>query len=289
MYSGYQIAAELLQHKGKHFKAVCVGYAHENHLVHLLKQKGASCVKMSIVDGEDAIADVYRKADVVVVVPPVCDDRWGEGACIFVSAAAKAQVKGLVLCSKVGAGEMRSLPALAPLHKLEEAFDMAKGQVGVASLLRCSLHIDLLWLFRRQIAKEHGICLASKHDARFAPLAGADAAAALCHMLVDPKVPAGIYNLTGPQPLTFECIARSAASLIDEEIHFKQVSREEMIQYLTQHEELCRGSIHFVADMLEAVSQGILDKHTDDLVKLLGKKPMTVDRYLEKNAGDFRP
>ncbi|KAJ2800453.1 hypothetical protein H4R20_004056 [Coemansia guatemalensis] len=289
MYAGFQIACMMLKHKGKHFEEVYAVYFEENHLVHELKKHGACCIKLAIADGADKVAKAYSKADVVVVVPPVSDEKWEEDACVFVSAVEKAKVKGLVLCSKIGVEKMGGFRMLEPLLKMEQAYEKVKGEVEAASLVRCSLHIDMLWLFRRQIASEHSIKLPASPDAKFAPLAEADGAQGLYNMLVDPKFPTGTYELTGPKQVDFKTITEHAASMIDNSITYKQIGRQEMEEYLMQQEDVCENVVCFLADMLEAVSKGLVEKCGGDLEKLLGKQPMSVERYLEKNADSFKP
>ncbi|KAJ2310373.1 hypothetical protein IWW52_005435 [Coemansia sp. RSA 2704] len=289
LYAGYAIAKDLLQHRGKHFEHVYAAHFMDNDLVRRLVDKGAECVKLQIADGIDSIAEAYRKADVVVVVPPVSDDHWGQDSCVYVHAAAKAGVKGLALCSKINAVKMCKLPMLKPLHEMEKAFEEVKGKVEVASLMRCSLHIDVLWLFRAQIASKREICLSADAGAKFAPLVAADAARAMCHMLIDPNIPEGVYELTGPEKLDFKAVAHHAAKQIGEDISYKQINRKEMEQFLKEKIGMCDCHIAFIGDMLEALSMGLLDKHTEDLEELLGKKPMSVKKYLEKNANDFKP
>ncbi|KAI9472578.1 hypothetical protein LPJ78_004579 [Coemansia sp. RSA 989] len=287
IYPGFKIAQELLRHKGKHYEHVYAGYFQENELVRYLKQHGAHCVKLAIANGSDAIADVYRKADVIVVVPPINDDHWGQDSCVFVSAAEKAQAKGLALCSKINAEHMGEFSMLKPLHEMEKAFHEIKSKFKAASLVRCSLHIDMLWLFRSQIASEKKICLPAKGNARFAPLTVRDGARALCHMLIDPKFPAGLYELTGHELTDFDGVAHDAASILDSEISFKEVERKEMEDYLRG--KLGENNIRFMGDMLEALNKGLLDKRTDHLKDLLGKQPLSVKEYFEKNAHDFKP
>ncbi|KAJ2273441.1 hypothetical protein EV176_003322 [Coemansia sp. RSA 451] len=289
MYAGYQIALDVLQHKGKHFKCVYAVYFKENDMVHHLKKHGADCIKLAIADGADAIAKAYSKADVVVVLPPVSDDHWGKDSCVFVSAAEKAKIKGLVLCSKINADQLDNLPMLKPLIQMEQAYHDIKGKIKVASLVRCSLHIDMLWLFRDQIASDGKICLPTNGRAKFAPLVESDASHALCRMLIDPNIPAGTYQLTGPEQLDFETVAQHAASKLDEEITFNEIERKDMEQFLKDKVKLCDNHIGYIGDMLEALSKGLLDKCTGDLEQLLGKQPMSVKKYFEKNANDFKP
>ncbi|KAJ2015494.1 hypothetical protein GGI06_003293 [Coemansia sp. S85] len=184
-YPGYMIARELLKHSGKCFKEVHAGYFKEDKLVELLKHEGAHCVKLSISD-EKTICDAYGKADVVVVVPPVSDTHWGKGdCCVYLHAAVKANVKGLVLCSKINASKMRDMKMLAPFYAMEEALSQVKDQIKCVSMVRCSLDIDLLWLFRHEIAKEHTLCLPVDRDAKFAPLVMEDGAVPRRHLRAD--------------------------------------------------------------------------------------------------------
>ncbi|PIA17517.1 NAD(P)-binding protein [Coemansia reversa NRRL 1564] len=289
MYGGFQLARTMLQQKGKYFEHVYAVYFEENLLVKELKKLGACCIRLAIADGADPVVEAYSKADVVVVVPPVSDEQWGEDACVFVLAAEKAKVKGLALCSKVGVDKMSEFKMLEPLIKMEQAYNKVKGNFKAASLVRCSLHIDVLWLFRRQIALEHTISLPARSDAKFAPLAEGDGAQVLYNMLMDPKFPTGTYELTGAEQVDFKTIAHNAASMLDNSIRYKQVGRHEMEEYLKQQGDVCENFIGFVSDILEAVSKGLVEKCSGDLEKLLGKQPVSVKKYLERNADSFKP
>ncbi|KAJ2407871.1 hypothetical protein GGI10_004930 [Coemansia sp. RSA 2530] len=288
-YPGYMIARELLKHSGKCFKEVHAGYFKEDKLVELLKHEGAHCVKLSISD-EKTICDAYGKADVVVVVPPVSDTHWGKGdCCVYLHAAVKANVKGLVLCSKINASKMRDMKMLAPFYAMEEALSQVKDQIKCVSMVRCSLDIDLLWLFRHEIAKEHTLCLPVDRDAKFAPLVMEDGARGLYNMLTHAQFPAGIYELTGPEKLTFVDVAHKASSAVGKKIEYEHISRKDMEHYLHRQGEICENEICFIGDLFEAVSKSLLCEQTDDLKRLLSHEPTTVKKFLEKNSKDFKP
>ncbi|KAJ1644699.1 hypothetical protein LPJ64_003653 [Coemansia asiatica] len=286
MYSGFSIARTLL--KSKHYKHVCAGYFHENALVHHLKKEGANPEHLNVEHAEQ-IVRAYKKADVVVIVPPVSEHSWSEKSVAYVLAAKEAKVKGLVLCSKINIKEMANMPMLQPLAKMEEAYDQVKDHMKAASLVRCSMHIDVLWLLRHQIASEHKICLPVRHDAKCAPMAEMDGARALCNMLFDPKHKPGVYELTGPETMNFDDIAHQASSAIDSDIGYEQVDHQKFIEYLKHRKEISDNEIHFIGNILCAISDDKLDKQTDDLKKLLGEDPHTVKGYLQKNADDFKP
>ncbi|KAJ2892313.1 hypothetical protein GGI21_002228, partial [Coemansia aciculifera] len=269
---------------------VYAGYFKENKLVHLLKRHGAHCVHLSI-DDEKSICEAYEKADVVVVVPPVSDKHWGKGddCCVYLHAAAKAHVKGLVLCSKTNASKMHDMKMLAPLHVMEETLAKIKDKIKCVSLVRCSLHADLLWLFRHQVAKEHTLYLSVDKDAHVTPLVEEDGACAIYNMLTDEKFPAGIYELTGPEKLTFTDIAHRASSAVGKKIEYKHISRKDMERYLHHQGEICDNEVCFIGDLLEAIDKKLLCEKTDDLKRLLSHEPTTVKKFLEKNSKDFMP
>ncbi|KAJ2830587.1 hypothetical protein FBU31_002457 [Coemansia sp. 'formosensis'] len=284
------IAREILKHGNKDFKEVHVGYFKENKLIHLLKREGAHCVHMSIGE-EKTICDAYSKVDVVIVVPPVSDAHWGKGddCCVYLHAAVKAGVKGLVLCSKMNADKMQGLKMLAPLHVMEETLRKIKDKFRCVSLVHCSVDIDHLWLFRDQVAKEHKLCLPVDKDAKFAPFVAQDAAHGLYNMLTDEKFPPGIYELTGPEKLTFVDVVHKVSGAVDKNIEYEHISRKDMERYLHRQGEVCENEICFIGDIFEAVSMKMLCDQTDDLEKLLDHEPTTVKKFLEKNSKDFMP
>ncbi|KAJ2720448.1 hypothetical protein GGI07_004594 [Coemansia sp. Benny D115] len=288
MYDGYMICREMLKEKGKHFKRVCAGFCHENSLVHMLKKEGADIHKLSL-DDTDGIVKVYRNADIVIVVPPINEHRWGESSVGYVFAAKAADVKGLVLCSKINAKEMKHLPALEPLHKMEVAYEQVKDHMKAASLVRCNVHIDVLWLFRHQIAKERKLCLSADAETKFAPLTAMDGAHGLLNMLLHSKHKPGVYEITGPEKLTFKDVAHEVGKAVGKDVEYKEVSHQQVMEYLEHMHEVGKNEIEFICDMLKAVSKKMMDKKTDDLEKLLDKEPMSVKHFLKKNANDFKP
>ncbi|KAJ2376137.1 hypothetical protein IW150_002158 [Coemansia sp. RSA 2607] len=288
MYSGFMIVREFLKEKDKHFKHICAGYYKENHLIHMLKKEGADTCELTV-DKPEHIVDMYRKVDIVIVVPPVNEHRWGDSSVAYVLAAKEANVKGLVLCSKINVKELSEMKMLAPLCKMEEAYERVKSSMKAASLVRCSMHIDMLWLFRHQIAEKHKICLPIGKEAECAPLAQADGAHALCNMLLHSKYKPGVYELTGPEKLNFKDIAHEASSAIGVEINYEQIDSKQMEEYLKHHHEICENEIMFMCDLFKAISKNMLTKKTDDLKKMLDSSPHTVKSFLKKNARDFKP
>ncbi|KAJ1732912.1 hypothetical protein LPJ72_003146 [Coemansia sp. Benny D160-2] len=275
--------------KGGPFHKVVAGFYKENNLVHLLKQQGADVACLSIDDCSGIVSE-YKKVDVVVVVPPISDDKWCTGdPCVYIHAAEMAKVKGLVLCSKINIKELGNMASVKPLCKMEDAFEKVKSKIEVASLVRCSVHINIIWLFRRQIAVDSQISLSADKNARFVPLVEADGALGLCNMLVDPKFPPGTYELTGPEAVDFNGVAHSMSRAIDTDVSYNQIDRNAVVEYLKTKSHVPHNAAEFIGDMLDAVSNGLFDKKTDDLCKLIGKAPMSVKDYMHKNADEFKP
>ncbi|KAJ1943357.1 hypothetical protein FBU59_002936 [Linderina macrospora] len=288
-YPGYSIALELLRHKGKTFSDVYLTYYKETQLIHLLKQKGAHAIRLAASD-RSAIVSAYHKADIVVVVPPVSDEQFMHGGTeVFVDAAGEANVSGLVVCTKLNIEQLAELPALKPIKAYEDAYERTKGKVKYASLVRCPLHLDMLWLVRQQIAVEHKLRLPVDPQAKFTAIIEADGARALYNILVDEKFKPGTYELTGSEVLTFSHVARAASEVFGRAIEYAKVGKQELIEYLSKRSEVSENEAIFVVDMLEAVSRGYLSAKNNTLKDMLGKDPMDFVSYLEHNAKDFRP
>lgn len=88
--------------------------------------------------------------------------------------------------------------------------------------------------------------------------------------------------ITGPQALTYREMASRIGAAIGKTIRFEDVSDEEA------RPDVDRAYADALVDIWRAVREGRLATVTDGVQRVLGRKPVTFDRWAEENAAAFR-
>jgi uncharacterized protein YbjT (DUF2867 family) len=88
--------------------------------------------------------------------------------------------------------------------------------------------------------------------------------------------------ITGPQALTYGEMASRIGAAIGKTIRFEEVSDEEA------RPDFDRAHADALVDIWRAIREGRLATVTDGVQRVLGRKPVTFDRWVEENAGAFR-
>lgn len=88
--------------------------------------------------------------------------------------------------------------------------------------------------------------------------------------------------ITGPQALTYGEMASRIGAAIGKTIRFEEVSDEEA------RPDFDRAYADALVDIWRAIREGRLATVTDGVQRVLGRKPVTFDQWVEENAGAFR-
>lgn len=194
-----------------------------------------------------------------------------------VEAAKRAGVKHVVYTS---APKVDDSPlVLAPDHKATEEALAASG-LGY-TVLRHNWYTQLL-LASLPGAMKSGQLFSAAGTGRTAYVTREDCAAADAAALLSDFEGKRVLELTGPEALTVDDVARLASEVTGKPVAVVQVSEDQFAQGA-----IAAGLPEFVARFFAAVEtnvkDGALDVVSDEFEKLTGRKPTSVKAFLEAN------
>lgn len=195
----------------------------------------------------------------------------------FIAAAAEAGVRHIVYTSFVGA----AADAVFTLGRDHFDAEQAIRDSGMAfTLLRDQLYSDFLPL----LADEHGVIRGPAGDGRVAGVARADVADAAVAVLrdPDPNVDA-VYELTGPEAITMtEAASRLSAAL---KRPFSFVDQTEEQAYASRRGLSAeQWQLDAWVSTYTAIRDGTADQVTDDVRRLTGHAPRTLEQAVRPTA-----
>jgi NAD(P)H dehydrogenase (quinone) len=201
-----------------------------------------------------------------------------------IRAAAEAGVRHIVYTSFVNAGGAN--PALvAKEHGATE--DMLR-QSGLAwTALRDSQYSEAMAEVAAPIAIESGRWLASAREGRIGFVTRRDCAASAVAVLTTPGHENTIYNITGPELLSFRQVAALASEMSGKPVEYTVVDDEGMYRMFdvlgVPREAVDDHVVNRVPwssnDMVSferAIREGFLELLSDDFEKLTGRKPQSL-------------
>jgi uncharacterized protein YbjT (DUF2867 family) len=124
-------------------------------------------------------------------------------------------------------------------------------------------------------------------EGKTSPVAVADVARAVAALLANPHQHIGkIYHLTGPQSENMHFFAREYSKALGRTITFQDIPVEPWRDGLLQR----RLPVHVVkhlATMADLHRAGRYDRMSDDVFKLTGQRPLSVQEFVRNNAATF--
>jgi len=126
-------------------------------------------------------------------------------------------------------------------------------------------------------------------NGRTSPIATVDVARVAAEILASPDKHIGkVYELTGPKSQDLNAIAREFSKALNREIKYIDVPMEEWKQTdLLQH-NLPDHLINHFATMAKLHHENRYDRMSDDVEKVTGVKPMTVEAWVQNNLQIFQ-
>lgn len=181
----------------------------------------------------------------------------------FVEAAAAAGVRHVVYTSFVGAHPRSTFTLGRDHHDTEVAIAVA----GLGhTFLRDNFYADLLPLF----ADQQGVIRGPAGDGRVAAVGRADVADSAVAVLIDPAAHQDrVYDLTGPEAVSLDDLARRASAALGRAIRFVDETVEEAYASRASF-----GAEPWQLDAwvstYQAIAAGELARVTDDVQRLTG-------------------
>lgn len=192
----------------------------------------------------------------------------------FVDVAVQAGVKHLVYLSFVG-GTEDGVNVFARDHGTTESYLRDCGLD--VTILRSNYYVETLPQFVHE-----GQIRGPAGEGAIAAVARADVAAAVAAVVADPAPHVGqVYELTGPDSLTFHDVAALVSRTSDESIVYTPQTYEQAVEQ--------KEAYGAPADILEgwlsayvAIREGVHGHVTDDVRHLLGRPPTTAEDALRR-------
>ena len=273
-----RVATQLLLEKGFPVRALV---HKEDERSTKLKAQGAEIVVGDLFD----VRAVRRALDEVQRAYFVYPMRPGliEAAAHFAEAALEAKTEFIVnMSQKTSRPDAISNSAL--LHWLaERIFNWATTPV---THLRPVIFHDWLLYMRRQI-RDGRFAVPFGATGRFAPIAAEDQGAVIAAILADPESHKGqTYDLFGPEELTAPKIAEIASQVLGHEVRYEKISGEQWVR------NLHGDNIPFLSQHFDGVArdldEGRISGANDVVERIIGRRPMTAAKFIEKHREAFQ-
>jgi NAD(P)H dehydrogenase (quinone) len=184
-------------------------------------------------------------------------------------AAARAHVGHIVYLSLQGAAADSKYP-FSRDHYLSEQYLFATGLP--CTVLRNAFYIDM---FLEKFDGD-GVVRGPAQQGRGAFVSREDVAKTAAAALR--KLPAGTYDLTGPEALNVAGVARRLSTLVGRQLRYEDEPADATRERLSRLEPLA-WRVDLAVGWFEAIAAGELQRVSDTVLRLTGTAPLTLEDY----------
>ncbi|RAV21563.1 SDR family oxidoreductase [Paenibacillus contaminans] len=114
-----------------------------------------------------------------------------------------------------------------------------------------------------------------------------DIADVAAEVLTNREAAGRIYTLTGSEIYSYPQIADKLSALLGKTIRYINVEPQEMLRNLIERGHMPPWLANHIVE-IQTMSTLVPESPTDDVTRLLGKQPRTLDGFLQENAEIFR-
>lgn len=201
----------------------------------------------------------------------------------FTDCAAAAGVKHLVYLSS-----MESVPgttnAITGMHVAAEDHIRASGMDW--TMIRPTFFMQNLLGSARTIKADNTISL-PVGTGKIAATDLRDAASVMAKVLTSNGAHANqSYDLTGPGLMTMDEVAAVFSKVLGREIRYVEQPLEDFRAYLSQF--LPPWRVNAVCEEFEGIAKGSVDHTTDNVKKILGREPISVEQFIRDHIKVFQ-
>lgn len=231
---------------------------------------------------KETLAPALRDADAVYLVcSPIPDLVQLETNTI--EACLAAGVKHIVLNSALGAGDYsKSFPSW---HRKVEDILKSTG-ISFTILRPNSFHQNVVTYFAPSI-RAQGVFYSSMRDARVSYLDVRDIAVVAAKALAGGEHSGKTYELNGPEALTYAELAEKISKHAGRTVQYVDIPAEAQRKAMLD-QGMPVWQVDALLDLQEYYTSGQGGIVDPSLPKLLGRPPITMDRFLAEFAGEFR-
>jgi uncharacterized protein YbjT (DUF2867 family) len=231
---------------------------------------------------KDTLAPALRGVEsVYLVCSPIPDLPQLEGN--MIEASAVAGVKHIVLSSALGAGDYtKSFPSW---HRKVE--DKLKSTGISFTILRPnSFHQNVLTYFAPSI-RAQGVFYGSMGQARVSFLDVRDIASVAAKTLTGGQPSGKTYELNGPEALSYAEVAEKITKHAGRAVQYVDIPAEAQRKAMLE-QGMPAWQVDALLDLQEYYTSGKGGVVDQLLTNLLGRPPITMDRFLSESAAEFR-
>ena len=202
----------------------------------------------------------------------------------MIDACREAGVKHVVLNSALGAGDFaKSFPSW---HRKVE--DKLKGSGMAYTILRPNGFMQNLIAYFAPAIRAQGVFYQSTGDAKISHLDLRDIAAAAARILRSPSQHAGkIYELNGPEPLSYAEVAEKISNATSRKVQYVDIPPDAQRKALSDI-GMPDFMITALLELQEYYASGKAGKVDGTLESLIHRAPTKVDDFLKESADHFR-
>jgi uncharacterized protein YbjT (DUF2867 family) len=142
-------------------------------------------------------------------------------------------------------------------------------------------------LFWAESIKSDGVVRASTEDGRIPFIHSSDIADVIVKALTTREYIGACLPITGPEALSYADMTAKIGFAIGKPVRFEPISEEEERQQLVALDEP-EKSIEAHLSIYRAIRNGRLAVVTDTVERVLSRKPITFDQWLQENVAAFR-
>ena len=198
-------------------------------------------------------------------------------------AAKAAKAAGVKHMVKLSSMDVEQSLAIGAWHELGEA---AIREAGIAfTFVRPTGFMSNLLAWAHSI-KKNGIVRSSTGDGRRAFIHSEDIAAVATKALTSREYVGESLTITGPEALSFAEITLKLAAAIGKPLRFERISDEEARKrFLATGASSEETDAHVM--LWRAIREGRLATVTDEVRRVLGREPISIDQWVRENAPAF--
>ena len=130
--------------------------------------------------------------------------------------------------------------------------------------------------------KDQGAFYLNMGDARQSQVDVRDIATVSVHVLTEPGHEGHIYEVTGPEPLTYHDVAEKLSAALNKKVAYVAISDEEANQGM-QSAGQPQWMAHTLTELFRFFAAGNAEKVTTTVKEITGREPISFDRF----ASDF--
>lgn len=200
------------------------------------------------------------------------------------AAAQAAKAAGVKYLVKLSSMDVEQGLAIGAWHERGEAAIRASG-IAFTFVQPTGFMSNLL-AWARSIRSE-GVVRASTGDGRRAFIHSDDIAAVAAKALTTREYQGKSLPITGPEALTFPEATAKIGAAIGKRLTFQPISDEEARErFAASGAGMAETEAHI--SLWRAIREGRLAGVNDNVERVLGRKPITLDQWAVENAAEFR-